>query len=50
MLIAGGFWAVILTHPAQARHWALVWPHFKHVVVDKGVPKQVVWRAQHVTD
>ena len=35
MYVAGGFWAVILTHPVWARRWALVWPHSKHVVVDE---------------
>ena len=33
--VSGGFWAVILTHPAQARGWASVWPRSKHVVADK---------------
>ena len=33
--VARGFWAVILTCPAQARCWALVWPHSKHVVMDE---------------
>ena len=37
--VAGGFWAVILTHPAWARHLALVWSHSKQVVADKVVPK-----------
>ena len=32
---AGGFWAVILTHPARVRHWTFVWPCSKHVVADK---------------
>ena len=41
-LVVGGFWAVILTCPAQARRWASVWPHSKHVVVDEVVPKQAV--------
>ena len=35
MHVAGGFWAVILTHPAWARRWALVWPRSKRVVADK---------------
>ena len=34
-LIAGGFWAVILTRPVQVRCWALVWPHSKRVVADE---------------
>ena len=33
--VARGFWAVILTRPAWARGWALVWPHSKRVVVDE---------------
>ena len=41
-LVAGGFWAVILTRPAWARCWALVWSCLKHVVVDKVVPKQAI--------
>ena len=35
MLVVGGFWAVILTRPAQARRWASVWPRSKHVVADE---------------
>ena len=33
--VAGGLWAIILTRLVLARCWALVWPHSKHVVVDK---------------
>ena len=33
--VAGGFWAVILTRPAWARRWTLVWPCLKHVVAEE---------------
>ena len=45
LCVSGGFWAVILTRPAQAKCWALVWPCSKHVVADKVVPKQAVWHG-----
>ena len=35
VLIAGGFWAVILTFPVQVRCWALVWSRLRQVVVDE---------------